>query len=300
MKFLYFVIVAAIGVVILSLAFNRLFPAGDEAPADGVVIEDVEVQKESGGGAVPVSSKKPSSQTTQTTQTTKGSVNEEVVIPPRDREGSVYISSVRRRSSQGAPIYINLRTRLNAGETVDVTGWKIVSNSGNMTIPSAVNYYSVIVPNTPGNIVLERNNALYIYFAKRVLPENLRLNTCTGYLNEVYDPTPFLPKRCPRIDDSLYIHLSGDCQNYIRRVGRCETPDPNITNSFRGDEGNECRAFVNNVFSAGYCYRTYGNNPDFLDNEWRAWIDRKSIFDFDHDWIRIYNKDGVLIDDYTY
>lgn len=294
MKFLYFVIAAAIGVIILSLAFNRLFPAGDEVPADGIVIENIEVQEKSGGGVAPVSNEKPLGQTTE------NSTNEKVIISPADREGSIYISSVRRRASQNAPIYINLRTRLNAGEMVDITGWEIVSNSGNMTIPSAVNYYSMIVPNTPGNIVLERNNVLYIYFAERALPENLRLNICTGYLDEIYSPTPPLPKRCPRIDSSLYIHLSGNCQDYIRRVGICETPDPNITNSFKGDEGNECRAFVNDVFSAGYCYRTYGDNPNFLDNEWRAWIDRKSIFDFDHDWIRLYNKDGVLIDDYTY
>lgn len=224
---------------------------------------------------------------------------EEPAVLPEAREGSVIISSVQRNESPTSPQSITLRARLSAGEEVNVTGWRIESNSRSFLVPQAVDYYRVDSGNIEGDIILKNREEVKIYLDKGVLPHNLRLNKCTGYLSRNYDTKPSLPKNCPQVPRESYVHLSGSCQNYIRSIGRCELPDPAVTNTFRGSEGNECRSFVNSVFNAGYCYENYGNNPDFLSDEWWVWVDR-DILDPLHDRIRLYNREGKLIDEFIY
>ena len=158
----------------------------------------------------------------------------------------------------------------------------------------------MLLPNRESDTILERGNYIYIYFDNSPVHENFRLNMCTGYLNNTAEFKPLLPKDCPIPLRSSYVHLSGDCQNYIRSLRRCELPDPDVTNSFMGEDGNKCRAFINENINIGSCERLYGGEPDFLDNEWRLWINRGTIFDSSHDRVRLYNTKGILIDEYIY
>ncbi len=225
---------------------------------------------------------------------------EDTQIPSSERTGSVYISNISR-SYGDRPMRITLKSNLNEGETVNIDDWEIKGNDGRVFIPEAVNFYQIPGPNDSGDIVLEPGHTVTIYLGiKSPLSKNFRLNKCTGYLNENYDFLYSLPNECPLPEKDDYKHLSGECQNYIRQMGRCERPDPNVTNSFLGEQGNECREFVNEFFNIGNCYRYFKGDSDFLKKEWRVWIDRENVFDPQHDWLKILNKGGQIIDDYTY
>lgn len=227
----------------------------------------------------------------------------ETSTPAYQREGVVSISSVRRSSfSSSRPQEIRLRANLEEGETVDITGWTIQTNRESVEIPTGVGFYDVIGSNEETNIILDESDDVEIYLDENPIDENLKLNQCTGYLNEKHGLDNVFPDDCPRVESSEYRHLSGQCQDYINNInGDCVTPDAETINSFPGsEEGNACRRFLRDHFNAGYCMRENRSNDNFLSDEWRIWIDRSRVLDPDHDWVRLYNREGVLIDERDY
>ncbi len=231
---------------------------------------------------------------------TTGSVSGggEAVTPPAEREGAVYISGVSR-SSDGLSARVTLRTKLNAGERVNVTGWMLQTNERRLYLPEAVRMYQVDGVNTEGDIVLEPGTYLTLYAGSMSpIGYNFRVNKCMGYLNERYDMS--LPNECPLpTRDATYQTLAGWCQNYIRSLSRCELPDPAVTNEWRGEEGNACREFVYGFFTIDHCYESFSGD-EILDNEWRVWVNASEVFDPRHDWVRLINAKGDVIDSYVY
>ncbi len=225
-------------------------------------------------------------------------VKPENKIPPSQRSGAVKISFNRGYGSN-SPTAV-LTANLEEGEQVDITGWRLASNTGEIRIPQAVPFYVVYSSNNnAGDIVLGPRDKAVIYFgAQSPIGKNFRLNRCTGFLNKIAEFSPPLPNDCylPAKDD--YRHLSGECQNYIMSLRRCELPDTNKTNQFQGELGNQCRSFINDNFGINACYR-HKQEPDFLSNEWRVWIEQ-DIFDKYHDDIRLLNPQNQVIDEYVY
>ena len=210
----------------------------------------------------------------------------------------VKISSAYTSSWSTAPSQINLFSSLK-GETINITGWKIKSNRREIIIPQAVNIYEPSGFSPQEDIIVSENNSINIYSNKSSLNRNLRLNKCIGYLEENYDFNPSLPQNCPSIPRSEITYLSGECQSYILSLWGCKLPEVSFYNTLLGsDEGNACRAFLNTI-SHGSCFQKYRYGFDFLSNEWRIWIDQ-DILDPQHDRIRLFDKNGLLVDEYIY
>lgn len=194
---------------------------------------------------------------------------------------------------------IRLSSGLSGSETINITGWKIKSNRREIIIPQAIGVYSPLVWEAEKDIVLSRGNYVYIYSNKSALGKNLRLNKCIGFLENIYDFIPSLPQNCPSISRSEYSNLSGQCQSYIMSLRGCELPKVSFYNSLPGtSEGNACREFLNTI-SHGSCFKKYRNDTDFLSNEWRIWVNT-DILDSQHDRILLYDKTGLLVDEYSY
>jgi len=214
----------------------------------------------------------------------------------------VQISSVSFYS-YGAGAYpktLKLYSYLEKDESINVSGWKIKGNRYEMAIPKAVMIYNPEGDNKEEDIVLSDNNYLTVYSSKSPLNKNLRLNKCNGYLNNFFDFNPDLPNNCPSIERSEYTDLSGQCQSYLMSLGRCKMPDVNFYNSLPGtDQGNACRAFLNTISHAA-CFKKYRNDNDFLSNEWRIWINEDFRFDSSHDRLLLFDKEGLLVDEYVY
>ncbi len=211
----------------------------------------------------------------------------------------ISISSAYSSSQGSTPSQIRISSNLKKGEIVDITGYKIKSNLKEIIIPQAVNIYEPLGFAPQENIVLSNNNYINIYSNTSPLNKNLRLNKCIGYLEDIYNFNPSLPQNCPSVPRSEITYLSGDCQNYIFSIGSCKLPDVSFYNAFPGtDQGNACRAFLNTI-SHNTCYQKHRFDSDFLSNEWRVWTNY-NILDPRHDWLWLFDKNGLLMDEYIY
>lgn len=225
---------------------------------------------------------------------------------------SVYFQKIRISSAYTSyssyPNYypqtqIQLYSGLAKGETIDITGWKIKSNRQEFTIPPAINVYSPSGLSQSSDIVISGNASVGIYSSKSPVNANFRLNKCAGYLENTYDFNPPLPQNCPTVSKSEISYLSGDCQNYVSSLWGCKVPDVNVYNSFPGnDQGNACRQFLSNI-SFNSCFQKHSGDADFLSSEWRVWLNwtaSSPILDSQHDKVLLLDRQGLLVDQYTY
>jgi len=211
--------------------------------------------------------------------------------------GSAYVSGYPRQYSR-----VTLYGRLKEGETVDITGWEIKSNKSEIVIPRAVEIYNPSGFGAEGDIILKPNNCVDLYGLVSPLNKNLRLNKCFGYLQNIYNFQPiYLPNNCPYVSRDDIKQLSGQCQNYIYSLGSCQLPNAYFYNSLAGtDEGNDCRAFLNNI-GYGNCFRGHQQDKDFLSDNWIIWLDQQNLnLDSRHDYLRLYDANGNLISEYSY
>lgn len=212
----------------------------------------------------------------------------------------VYISFVSFSGYPNEYSRITLYGRLREGETLDITGWRIKSNKREIVIPKAVEIYNPDGSTPATDIILKPNNYVELYSLTSPLSRNLRPNKCMGYLTEIYNSQSFyFPKNCPSFPRSEIRYLSGQCQSYIQSLAPCQTPDINFYNTLPGtDEGNACRAFLQNI-NYGNCFRNHQNDADFLSDFWLVWLNEQ-ILNSQHDYLRLYDKEGNLISEYSY
>lgn len=215
----------------------------------------------------------------------------------------VRISSAYASNYSGYPTQFDLYSSFSNGEKIDITGWDIATNHGSLRIPQAVNDYDFSNLSPQQDIVLSSNSHVYFYSNKSPINVNFRLNKCIGYLENNYVFNPALPRNCPTINRSQVSYLAGYCQNYIFSLGSCAVPSIAKYNSFPGnEEGNACRQFLGNI-SANNCYRDHRNDSDFLSSEWRVWFNWtgiNNILDSAHDRVRLFDENGLLVDQYIY
>lgn len=213
----------------------------------------------------------------------------------------IRISSASAYSTINYHSKISLNSYLNNNETINITGWKIKSNNGEIEIPKAVDNYDLSILAVPKDIILKNYGYLNIYSNKSAINQNIRLNKCAGYLENFYNFVPPLSQNCPLIYESrsAIAGLAGYCQSYIYSIGSCKLPDTAIYNSFPGtDEGNACRNYLNTI-SYSTCLKKHSKDEDFFKNEWWIWV-AKIILDQTHDRLRLFDEKGLLADEYIY
>ena len=213
--------------------------------------------------------------------------------------GDVVFSSVRRQFSPSSPLMFILRTRLSKDESVNISGWYITQNDGDrVVVPRAIAVYDARNFNS-SDIVMTSGNEAHFFFNKSSSGNNLRLNKCTGYLNNIFDFTPTLPKQCPSIDRSRITTFTGECQNIVRSLGTCEEPSNEEMSSFVVTYDPPCRDFLNTINYSG-CYNRNYSEANFFSNSWYVWLDSTFQLDPLHDRLLLFDQDGFLVDEYVY
>jgi hypothetical protein len=222
-----------------------------------------------------------------------GGVDEEGVVVIEARK-SAQISFIKWPSDFAPYIEARIDANVVQGELVNVTGWTVKSNSGSFSIPQAQKIYSF--GGNQGDINLRSSDTLYLYSGMG--PKgNFRLNKCLGYIEDLSPFTPSLPKDCPSISRSEITGFSGACQDYLLSLNVCENPSANPPVPL---SDNACHSFLNKLNYVG-CVEKYKNDADFLQNEWRVWLDEKiNIFDPLHDKVQLLDKKGKIVDEYVY
>ncbi len=181
------------------------------------------------------------------------------------------------------------------GQSVDVTGWSIVSKNGRaFTIGQAQALYSFDGPQS--DILLQPGDTLRI-FSGAAIKGNFRMNKCMGYIQDQTSFAPPIPMTCPTTDSRATTDFSSACQDYIASLSACQNPSANPPVPPSDDK---CFVFLRTLNYDG-CVVAHQQDTDFYSNEWWAWIDNKmDSFDPVHDKIQLLDKSGNVVDEYTY
>jgi len=217
--------------------------------------------------------------------------------------GKIRISAQYNSFYTYNPSEFQIYSSLSSAEKVNITGWRIKTNNGEIIIPQAVNVYEPFGLNAQGDILLSASNYVHVYIGKSPIGKNFRLNKCIGYLQNDYVFFPQLPQNCPQPSRSEISYLSGQCQSYISSLWGCVVPDKDSESFYASVGGSnrenvECRAFLDTINQKG-CFQKYRWDSDFLSNEWRVWVN-KYILDSQHDRVLLFDNQGLLVDEYTY
>jgi hypothetical protein len=179
-------------------------------------------------------------------------------------------------------------------QTVNITGWTVRTQRGDFRIPQAQLIYEFGGQNQ--DIILKSGDIVKIY-SGRGPKGNFRLNKCTGYLEDAAPFTPSLPRSCPYISYSEVKNYSQPCQDYLLSLNACQHP---LANPPVPTEDAACFDFLKKL-NYNSCVAERRNDEDFLDNEWRIWVDNQMDFlNSSHDRVQLLNKEGRIVDEYIY
>jgi hypothetical protein len=214
---------------------------------------------------------------------------------------SPYFHEVRFGTISAATFYsygtitLNAYFNANATGTIDVTGWLIKSIGGGEYVPQAIDLYDPSGLTPPSDIDLKNGDTVYLYSSSA--PFNLRLNECTGYIANVADFVPALPLTCPYVDQSKIENFTGECQNYILSIGQCQAPDMSSPQIPQNDYA--CIDYLENNFNYKSCFDAHVADANFLSDQVWAWTG-SSVVDQYHDTVLLLDRNGLLVDKYTY
>lgn len=212
----------------------------------------------------------------------------------------IYLAYIHAaRSSNDASVFV-LKPDFSLKENINITDWYIKVNSGaTVKIPGAINDYNPLGAFAEKDIILDNaGHQINISSLPTPFGKNLRLNKCTGYLNNIYQFSPALPNQCPGVNRSDIVNFTGACQSFIFSLGACRIPTSNEINFYASND-NGCRDVLNSL-NYGSCYNRYSQDIGFLGNEWRVWLGEKIPFDPQHDRVLLFDKNNLLVDEYIY
>lgn len=178
---------------------------------------------------------------------------------------------------------------------IDITGWSLKSKNRDVLIPKAVSNYDPSGFSMATDIAI--GNGQYVNFYNTASPilTNLRLNECTGYLNNTYKFTPALPNNCSTsYSRSEIASFSGSCQDMITSLWGCSEPTEEQLSSDQS-----CRSFLTDRFNYSGCYKYHRGDADFLSSEWDVWLNGSMYFE-NHDLVLLFDGDGLLVNQYSY
>jgi hypothetical protein len=212
--------------------------------------------------------------------------------------GSVRISSFLR-SWFGGTYEVDLYADYSAKSGIDITNWRVRGNSGEIMIPQAVKKYPPYGFPLDADIVVVAGEYVKLFNGSSPIARNLGLNKCIGYMNNIYTFTPSLPNSCPAIDRSEVSTFTGRCQSFIFSLYGCRQPTANELNLFTGYNDEACHTYLERINYRG-CYERHAGDSDFFSREWWIWTGGTFPFDRDHDRLLLFDRNGLLVNEYTY
>ena len=212
---------------------------------------------------------------------------------------SEYIGKVKIISAYPGrfPNQIMKITIRNDAGSLKITNWTIESTKGKFNIPAGIGLYDPSIINQTSDIVLNSGDYLFIFGQTSPMDMNFRLNRCFGYLNNLYNFEPDLPRNCPYPERSELNNLSLSCQNYILNLSACEIPKSEDLNNLVGEA--DCRSFAESRFNYSGCLKRYRYSTDFFEREWYTYS-TTDFLSLDHDNLILRDKEGLFVDSYNY
>lgn len=208
----------------------------------------------------------------------------------------IKFNGVQRSGVTGLDEYIRISNFSTT--SANITGLAVRNKQNeSFTIPKGYEYLN-LGGGELKDIIIEAGKSAYIFSGPSPAGRSFRLNACTGYLNYLYYFTPKFTEECPKPIDQDISYLSKNCRDYITALPPCASPN---TSDMRVTYDSDCTNYLINTFNYSHCVQTYQTYPDFLKNDWYIYANRSSGFLNDyHEELKLLDKDGNLIDSYSY
>jgi len=214
---------------------------------------------------------------------------------------SPYFHKVRL-AGVALPGEITLSAALDEGASVNITGWLVKARQGGQFVPRAINIYDPTGYGPETDINLKPNDTLYMFSSVSAIGKNFRLNKCIGFLENENDFTPGIPGYCQPLykDYSEISAFTGKCQDYISSLSSCTPPDIDYGSTEIPQDDYACKSYIQNNIGFRGCFNKYRSDADFLTNDIWAWTGNDHVFDERHDRVFLFDKAGLLVDEYSY
>lgn len=220
-------------------------------------------------------------------------------------QGTARISTVRYSEADVEEEYIIISSGGFSGfdggkdKVVSLDGWTIENNKGERhAIPPAANIPSLDLASRP--IQLNAGNEVLIITGDSSFGSSFRENICTGYFNESHSFSPVLEESCPEFskEDILGQKLNAACVDVIDRSQRCRQVIIGYEDSAAG---NDCIAFVQSHLNYAGCVKDNKDAERFFTGRWRVFLKMsQKLWDPLHDRAILRDKDGLIVDEYSY
>ena len=181
------------------------------------------------------------------------------------------------RSDNANQEYLTLRVSDGATTTVPITGWRLSSeNSGvQVAIPKSTKLFFADSQNAEEDIVLTPKDTVYIVTGRSPNGSGMKVNKCSGYLEQFQDFTPYLWSSCPapRTEDLSSIPkrtVNDACFDYIEYMPSCRIQ----TDPLPANWSYECTNFITTKINYPTCVSVHKNDSDFYTHEWRVYLKR--------------------------
>jgi len=236
--------------------------------------------------------------------------------------------------------YITLTTSRRNQSSIDITGWLLENGDGNklqrvgsgtfvegravrVAIPQGTVLLQVGQAPIMGPVVLNPGDRAIVttgaLSGRDLVNASFRTNKCSGYLENITGAnfTPRLSRNCPLADARPEAgRLEDACYSYLSRLRRCHTPemDPYVVRDRRDGNyvvshhldrqtgfSNQCLAYAERYLNYSGCVRAHVNDSDFLENEWRIYLNRPfELWGESREVITLYDNHGRLVDQLKY
>lgn len=214
---------------------------------------------------------------------------------------SPYFGKIKIYSAQKAtgsqPSLITLNTSLQENERINITGWKLESKKGIITIPFGIenyeHYYSLVPLE---DIFIKRGDTVYLSSAKNPLGQdrNFRPNKCFGWLEVYYDFPVSVPATCPKPEKEDYSHLDVCCRELINKTSGCKMP--NYSADIKTAIDQECVSYILQNFNYLSCYNSHFRDEDFIKNNWHIYLNRDILAVDQCDTLYLRDQNGLVVD----
>lgn len=207
-------------------------------------------------------------------------------------------------SSNPSDESLEIRVSYNAGVPVDISGWRIISDSTRTSavIPRGTEVPTSGIVNAIENIVLSAGDRVIIASGVSPIGASFKENKCIGYFSTFQKFSPSLPQNCPSPSDELEAHYGPGyirdpyCIDYVDKLSRCQvalTPPPSASSA--------CQSIIVNYFNYNGCVNAHRNDADFLGDTWRVYLGRtSSMFRSRHEIVKLLDTSGKTVDAFSY
>lgn len=254
----------------------------------------------------PKTTQKGQSDQTTNTQTNKGGA---VQNPTESQyKDKIYMSISGAGQSNYNNEYARISMGYGAGDSVNITGWKIKSlKTGNTaTIGNGVNLYRQ-TGNQTAPIILKSNDFAIVNTGLSPIGVNFRINKCSGYLSQDRFFAQAIPRTCPKPKEEEIPIANFDnqtkCYNYIQNLPSCRYQSDNTFPDADSPDPvqSECKNFIQTTLNYNYCISQNSSNTNFYSNEWRIYLGaHTSLWRSNSDNIVLLDQSGKVVTEVKY